>query len=110
MVNKKPRAYTEEEVREKFLNQIRSLITYWNGESGSNVPKEHTSRERMEGLVHSILVMFDGGSGMMPAFNISVVSTDDDMEFFKEQGENWYVDGQVINDCQLHEEFFARKD
>jgi hypothetical protein len=71
MSNTEPRAHTTEEVRQRFLDHICGMISYWNSEVGSNVPKNYSSRERLEGLVHSILVMLDGGSADMPAFDIS---------------------------------------
>ena len=103
-----PRAYTAEEEREAFLDHICDLISYWNCEGSSNVPKEYTSRQRMEGLVHSILVTLDGGSGMMPAYDISCAPHPDDIEYHNKNGENWHEPGLVINDCQLHDEYNAR--
>jgi len=109
MSNTEPRAHTTEEVRQRFLDHICGMISYWNSEVGSNVPKNYSSRERLEGLVHSILVMLDGGSADMPAFDISPSPHPDDKEFNKEQGCNWYEPGQVMNDCQLHDQYNAMK-
>lgn len=102
-----PRAYTPEEVRQHFLDHICRMISYWNGEDGSNVPKDYSSRERLEGLAHSILVMIDGRSGNMPAFDISPSPHPDDKEYLKKNGENWYEPGEVMNNCQLHDQYNA---
>ena len=103
-----PRAFTAEEMRKRFLDHIVANIGYWNSEGNSNVTKDMPTRERMEGLVHSILVMIDGGSGGMPAFDISCSPHPDDKEYCKSQGENWVPAGVVINDCQLHDAYNAR--
>jgi hypothetical protein len=102
-----PRAYTEEEARKLFLNYICGMISYWNGEGSSNVDKNRPCREKMEGLVHSILVFFDGGAGLFPSFDIVCVSNPEDEKYLKEQGENWFPNGLVINNCQLHDEYNA---
>lgn len=107
MSETEPRAYTAEEERKRFLDHICGMISYWNSEGNSNVPKEYDSRQRMEGLVHSILVMLDGGSGDMPAFDISPSPHPDDKEYLKKNGENWYEPGEIINNCQLHDEYNA---
>ena len=103
-----PRAYTEKEVRKMFLDQVCGLISYWNGEGNSNVDPNRPSREKMEGLVHSLLVMFDGGTGGMPALDIVCRPAEGDDEYLKKQGEDWFPDGLVINNCQLHDEYNAR--
>jgi hypothetical protein len=103
-----PRAFTAVEMRGKFLDHIINMTAYWAGEGNSNVPKEMPTKERMEGLVHSLLVMFDGGNGAMPAFAIACAPHPDDEEFHKSQGENWVPPDVIINDCQLHDEYNAR--
>lgn len=106
-MNNTPREYTAEEVRKMFLEYICHMIAYWNSEGNSNVAKNSSSRERLEGLVHSILVMIDGGTGGLPAFDIIPSSHPDAKEFHISQGENWFPDNVVINDCQLHDEYWA---
>lgn len=94
-----PRAYTEEEARDIFLERVRHLSEYW-----AEVP-DKTPRERCDGLVFSILNVFDGTSGWHPALNISLSPHPDDMHFHQTEGSNWYEPGMVINDCMLHELF-----
>lgn len=102
-----PRAFTAEEMRAKFLNYIIHMIGYWNSEGTSNVAKDMPTRDRMEGLIHSLLVLFDGGTGGMGAFDIACAPHSADKKYHKDLGENWVPPGVVINDCQLHDEFWS---
>jgi hypothetical protein len=102
-----PRAYTPDEVREQFLRSIIGMIAYWNSENGSNVSLLRSNRDRLEGLTHSILVLLDGGHGMMPAFEMRPACTKEDQEFRRAQQMHWYDSTQVMNPCQLHDEFWA---
>jgi len=90
------RAYTEEEVRTQLLDHFRELIRYWHGID------EKSCLERMNGLIFSVLVTFDGGSADLPAFDISPSCEEDDKKYYQEIGSNWY-EPKVINECQLHE-------
>lgn len=94
-----PRAYTPEEVQVMLLGQIRGFARYW-----ANLPNK-TPQERCDGLAFSILNIFDG-STELPAMNISLSPHPDDQEYHRENGENWYEPGQVINDCVLHEPYY----
>lgn len=96
-----PRAYTAEEVREKFLDYVRALSRYW-----ATLPGDKTPQERLDGLAFSILVAIDGGSTHLPAFDLAPAPHPDDEDFYRRRGENWYEAGVVINDCQLHELFY----
>jgi hypothetical protein len=93
------RAKTADEVREEFLATCRELADYWAG----NLAGEHTCHERLTGFLHSMLCIFDGVSGDLPAFDIQVSPHPDDAEFRRSQGEDWYEPGMVINDYMLHE-------
>ena len=95
---------TKEQTREDFLKQIKSIVWYW---ASSNV-HDVTMMERCEGVAFSILVMLDGGSGL-PAFDVIVRPHPDDQSFHEAEGEDYYVDGMVINDdCQLHDLFYKK--
>ena len=97
-----PRAKTVEEAREEFLHHLRGLAAYW-----SEVPNQ-TIRERCDGLVFSILNIFDGTSAGFPAMNIALAPHKDDQAFNEAEGENWYESGMIINDCYLHEMYFKK--
>ncbi len=93
------RPYTPEEVREMFLENVRHLCHYWAGVERDSV------QEKLEGMAFSLLNMFDGTSVSMPAMDIVLRPHPDDKQFHEQQGDNYFQDGQVINDCYLHEEF-----
>ncbi len=102
-----PRAYTAEEGRELFFNHLAGIYDYW-----AKLPNPHRSegqtveQARMEGLLFSILVLFDGGSGFMPGFDIYPSPHPDDEEYNRSQGENWWSTEVCINaDTAMHEIF-----
>jgi hypothetical protein len=94
-----PRARTPEELRDDFMNTCRALADYW----ASDAVQDRTCHGRLSGLVHSILCIFDGVSGGMPAFDITASPHPDDKEYHRSEGEDWIEPGTVINDCMLHE-------
>jgi len=95
-----PRAYTEEEIRDMFLNHISVMCKYW-----SEIRNGHHNTElsRMEGLAFSILVLLDGGTEL-PGFKVIPCPHEDDKQFCIDNEENWFPD-----DCDigggLHEYF-----
>jgi len=102
------RELTMEEVRDKFLDQVWVLIDYWYS------LKDRTVRDRMEGVVFSVLSTLDGGSSL-PKFIVAPDPHQDDKEYNQEQGESWYplndVDIKVDIAGGLHEHFYkARND
>jgi hypothetical protein len=103
MTDTEPRAFTADEVRKDFLDQLRHLVFYWD----TQVDRQ-TQRERMEGLVFSILNIFDGTAGGMCAMDISLSPHPDDAEYQRENGDNWFEEGMVINkSAMMHEEWYA---
>jgi len=113
-VDTTPRAYTVEEMREKFLDHLQGICNYWistpldRPEFQDRLKEQGEVRYRMEGMLFSMLVLFDGGSGFMPAFDITPSPHETDAEFHRERGENWW-DTKVINDTQLHEIYSSRE-
>lgn len=108
MGSETPRALTTEEMRDIFFKQINSILEYWattdlnRPEFKNEIDRKGEMRYRMEGLVFSILVMFDGGSMGIPALDITPSPHDSDQAFHKNEGSNWWSP-VVINECQLHE-------
>ena len=96
-----PRAYTEEEVREKLLNHFRALSKYW-----ATLDRPRSIQERCDGLVFSILSIFDGSSADLPAFDISPAPHPSDKQYYIDNDENWYEKGMIINECQMHEQWY----
>lgn len=94
-----PRAKAPEEVRDDFMDTCRALADYW----ASPQVARGSCHERLSGLLHSILCVFDGVSGGLPAFDIAASPHPDDKEFCRGEGEDWIEPGTVINDCMLHD-------
>jgi hypothetical protein len=95
-VSQSAREMTAEECRAIFLEQIAAMVGYCLAES-----RAATTREKLNGLVFSILVMIDGGS-ILPAFDLIPRSSEGDREFFKGEGQNWWPEGCNISGG-LHE-------
>lgn len=79
-----PRPLTVDEVRDRFIRHVRGLIDYWE-----NLPGK-TTRERMDGVVFSILVSLDGESAGLPKFIVAPDPHPSDKEFCKENGIDWW--------------------
>lgn len=90
------RPFTEKEVRSVFLDQVRCLVQYWSEQEGSK-------EDCCQGVAFSIMNIFDGCSGGLPAFDIIVRPHPDDKQFHIDEDENYFEDGMLVNDCMLHE-------
>jgi len=95
------KAMTAEEARQIFLSNVRASVRYW-----AEHPKERTVQQRCNGLAFSILSMFDGSSANLPEMDIVLRPMPEEKQYWIDNGEDWFEDGQVINKCVLHEEFF----
>lgn len=80
-----PRAYTTEEVRDKILSHMHNLVKFWAHES-----RVTDVEVKLDGLAFSILSMLDGCSINLPAFNLVPDPHPDDMEYHRENGDNWF--------------------
>jgi hypothetical protein len=96
-----PRAWTEEEVRDEFIQAFRDKAHYW-----ATTANGGTLQDRCEGVAFSILVMLDGGSGMMPAYKVTVDPHPEDKAYCIEQGVNYYEPGTEVSHGALHELFY----
>ena len=88
----KPRVMTKEEVTTAFLRAVRGCITYWLKEA-----REPSTKGKLEGLAHSMLVIIDGGHGEMPAFVLAPLPAKEDKEFCRSEGRNWYPQNHDSN-------------
>ena len=95
-----PRARTEEEVRTLFLDIFRHQAKHW-----ASIPKL-TPLQRCNGLAFSILNIFDGTTLGFPGMDLTLTPHEDDMEYHKSEGENYFEPGMRINDCMLHELYY----
>lgn len=98
------REYTVDEIRDQFLDHVRSLIKYWEIDS-----RAISTRDKLDGLAFSILSALDGSSANLPGFIVAPNPHPDDMDYHKSQDVNWYpqapeVPGD-IGGC-LHELLF----
>ena len=87
-----PTEYTKDEVRQLFINHVKEWVDYWHNES-----RKPDTKDKLEGLARSILVMLDGYSAGLPAFIVAPFPSPEDKEDSKENGENWFPE----NDDEL---------
>ena len=94
--------YTLEECQKLFLDHLWELIDYWDTvDSFDGHPR--TQRDRLSGLVHSILATIDGESGDMPAFMLIPSPHEDDKEWYKARGDDWWPEDMCDIGGPLHE-------
>lgn len=98
--------YTKEEMRKMFLKECRDIAQFWSGLEGK------TPEEMCDGVVFSLLNVFDGMSGGFPCAIDLVMSPHlEDKQYYIDNGEKWIQQGQVINDdVMLHELYFQAVD
>ena len=111
-IPKVPREYTRVEVQEKLFDHLDDLVRYWSTEKdmeGNSFP----TKKACEGMAFSFLCMLDGVSDL-PGFLVVPLGTEEDKEYMREQGENYYtpVSDDIINsvidvhgDDMLHEKW-----
>lgn len=78
------------------LDHLRGMVEFWKG-------VDQPEAEKLDGLVFSMLVMIDGGSGFMPAFKLIPDPHPDDEAYHRSEGENWWAAEDICEDEQLHE-------
>jgi len=89
------RAFTEDEVRQQFLEKAWWLARHWAGLDNSNVPAQESTLERITGFAHSLFAVIDGGTEL-PAFALATRPHPEDRAYCISEGENWYPDGVDI--------------
>src|SRR6185503_17275055 len=89
-------AYTVEEARENFLQNLKAICSYWSQVEG------RTELEKCEGVAFSMMNIFDGTSAGLPIMDIVLRPHPEDKQFHIDNGEKYYEDGQIINDCHMH--------
>lgn len=100
------REYTRDEMGDMFMDHVRACVEFWSGD----LKEQHTTRERLSGLAHSILVAIDGCSGGLPAFALVPQPHPDDMACHQSEGVNWYPScPELPNDISggLHERLYT---
>jgi len=100
-----PRAATAAEMSRQLVEHMREVAIYWaktdltRPEFAKHVATVESDRlYRITGFIHSLLVAFSGCAGGLP-FGIKLQtegSSQEDIQFFRECGENWYPNGEVL--------------
>ncbi len=83
---------SQEEASERVMNHFAMMSAYW-----ASLP-DKTSLERCNGLAFSILSMLDGCSMALPRIELVVRPHPDDQSFAQQNKEDWFIDGQVLDD------------
>jgi hypothetical protein len=108
-----PRAYTTAETRRMYLEHVWAMVDFWD----QDAPKTHTTRERLQGLAFSILVLLDGGTEL-PGCLVVPCPHPSDQAHQIERGERYFQhpdeDGINLADFDiaggLHELFYSAGD
>ena len=100
MESKSPISWTQEELTERFIQQLREIAEYWATEE-----RVASRKDACDGVVFTILSMLDGCSVGMPAFSISVQPHPDDKKTCIDAGVNYYEPGMVLSPW-LHERYY----
>ena len=96
-----PRAYTQEEARAMFLERVYEIKKYWEEEPGKK-----TLQERMGGCIFSIMALLDGSNIDFPAVSLLLDPHEDDIDFHRDQGDNWFEMGMELTGIhELHDEW-----
>lgn len=110
-MNNEPKELSVDEAREKFLIKMWQLIDYWDKTPDSITDGfggfiKQGQRERLEGLMHSVLASgFDGAGLDLPPMEIKPILPLGDVEYHKANGENWFPTVDIGGD--LHSELFT---
>jgi hypothetical protein len=95
-------AYTEEEARALFLDQVEGIVRFW---STVDTPCD----DRVDGVVFSILSLIDGVAVGSPGFRVTPDPHPNDRAYHEERGERWWSPDTEITNVYLHDEWTARK-
>jgi hypothetical protein len=93
------RQKTTEETLEEFIEGIRQAANYWSRQNVDISTACH-------GMAHSILAMLDGVSHGYPAYNISVMVTDESKQDLIDEGMDYYGDEVFNDDCYMNDIYF----
>lgn len=104
-LKEEPQEKTTGQVQREFIEYLWNMIDYWE-----NNPDRKTTKEKMSGLVFTILAALYGCDAL-PGFIVAPCPHENDKEYFIEQGENYYpyndtsiVKGDIAGN--LHEVFY----
>jgi hypothetical protein len=95
-----PREKTKEEVVTEFLEHMQGMVRYWDR-------LDKSPRDKLEGLLFSMLTTIDGCSAGMCGLSLTPSFHPDDPEFLKGEGEDWYPTCVINDEVHLHELYCA---
>jgi hypothetical protein len=82
-----PRQMTQEEVQERFMQQLATYVHYW-----ANVkdPQFASVEQKLSALAFGFLNMLDGTSMGLPAFEVVPSPHPLDKAYNQSEGKNWW--------------------
>lgn len=105
VLKEEPQEKTTGQIQREFIEYLWNMIDYWE-----NNHARKTTKEKMSGLVFTILAALDGCDAL-PAFIVAPCPHENDKEYFIEQGKDYYpyndteiVKGDIAG--SLHEVFY----
>lgn len=114
--NRQPKEITRDEARYLLMKHLSGLVDYWADEDGRHgiAERNPTVADRLEGLLHSVLVALDGSAMGLPGYMIVPNPHPDDKPYAQRQGYDWeppVPEKLAERLCDvgggLHEELFA---
>ncbi len=87
------------EIQGGFGARYEASVRWWLNET-----RVSTTKEKLDGLAFSILVLLDGGRIDIPGMTLIPGPHPEDKEYHKEQCQNWWPDDEDIGGA-LHEEW-----
>ena len=97
------RAYTDEELRDLLLDQMRFTARYW-----ANLKEDKTILERIEGAIFNVLLILDGHSSGLPTFDLVAKTYPEDKQYCINNDENWIENGTTLS-FLLHEHWYKKE-
>lgn len=96
------REYTQQEIQNEFLNNIRGMVDTWS-------QADMSDKGKLLGLAFSILAMIDGTTPGFPQIELVLNPHPDDKQYRTKQGLNYYPEGATIAvDDSLHDLWHKR--
>ncbi len=99
---------TEKQVRDQLLEHFWDIITHWEKSDGAP-----TTRDKLAGVVFSVLAALDGSSINIPRFIVAPSPHEEDKGYRTERGEDYFPennDFEVVCNLggSLHEHWHNR--
>lgn len=85
------REFTEDEVRDQFLDHVRYLSKYWRE------VKDITTDEKLDGLAFSILWAIDECNSSLPSFILAPLPHIGDMRFRINKNQDYFPENHKSN-------------